>query len=264
MQRFDRRHLLLGREHAALEFDCGEAVFVDDPTGLRDDAVRVEGLAERVGLGAGVAGPLVEEVSAERHGIAHRATEQIRYRPARGVTLHVEARDLERRQHLVDSTGSRDHPGRADGAGVAAEPLVDGGANRVEREHVQTGDGVGGRFKPCQVRPVGIGLAEPHQTGIGVQLNDGAKRVGLVHADGIQQRWVDERDRGDTGGGDADLALRHRYRASASAPASTVRPASMIERSSARSSEDGITRGGRTGPAGMPSKVTPALTSETA
>ena len=49
-QRLDGRHLLLGGEHAALEFDCGEAVFVDDALGLRDDAVGVERLAELVGL----------------------------------------------------------------------------------------------------------------------------------------------------------------------------------------------------------------------
>ena len=57
VQRLDGRHLLLGREHAALEFDCGEAVFVDDARGLRDEAVGVEGLAERVGLRAGVRRP---------------------------------------------------------------------------------------------------------------------------------------------------------------------------------------------------------------
>ena len=96
VQRLDGRHLLLGREHPALEFDCGEAVFVDDAAGLRDDAVGVERLAERVGLAAGVAGPLVEQVGAERHGVAHLAAEQIGHRPAGGVALHVEARDLER------------------------------------------------------------------------------------------------------------------------------------------------------------------------
>ena len=51
-------HLLFGREHAALEFDCGETVFVDDALGLRDDGVRVEGLAVRVRLTARVAAHL--------------------------------------------------------------------------------------------------------------------------------------------------------------------------------------------------------------
>ncbi len=96
MQCLDRRHLLLGREDAALEFDCGEAVFVDDAPGLRDDPVRVERLAERVGLCAGMRRPLVEQVGAERHGVAHLAAEQIGDRPAGGVSLHVEAGDLER------------------------------------------------------------------------------------------------------------------------------------------------------------------------
>ena len=75
--------------------------------------------------------------------------------------------------------------------------------------------------KPRQVRLVGVGLAEADQPGVGVELDDRAQRVRLVHADGVQQRRVDERDRGDAGAGDANLARRHRYRASVSASAST-------------------------------------------
>ena len=93
---------------------------------------------------------------------------------------------------------------------VAVQPVGDRGANRVEREHVQAGDGVGGGFEPGQVRLVGVGLAEADQAGVGVELDDRAQRVRLVHADGVQQRRVDERDRGDAGAGDANLARRHR------------------------------------------------------
>ena len=94
---------------------------------------------------------------------------------------------------------------------VAAEPVGDRGANRVEREHVQAGDGVGGGFQPGQVRLVGVGLAEADQSGVGVELDDRAQRVRLVHADGVEQRRVDERDRRDAGAGDANLARRHGY-----------------------------------------------------
>ena len=114
------------------------------------------------------------------------------------------------------------------------------------------------------MRLVGVGLAETDQPGVGVELNDRAQRVRLVHADGVQQRRVFKRDWGDAGAGDANLARRHRYRASVSASAITARPAAMIERSSATSSALGMTSGGRTGPAGVPSNATPALTSETA
>ena len=114
------------------------------------------------------------------------------------------------------------------------------------------------------MRFVGVGLAEADQAGVGVQLDDRAQRVGLVHADGVQQRRVDERDRRDACAGDADPAPRHCYRAWVSASVSTARPAAMIELSSATSSGLGMTSGARTGPAGMPSSATPALTSETA
>ena len=82
--------------------------------------VGVERLAPRVGLGAGVRGPLVEQVGAERHGVADRAAEQIGDRPAGGVALHVEAGHLERREHLVDGAGRGDHARGADGGVVAA------------------------------------------------------------------------------------------------------------------------------------------------
>ena len=232
--------------------------------GLRDDGIRVEGLAVRVRLTARVCRPLVEQVGAERHRVANHAAEQVGHGPAGRVALHIEAGDLERREHLVDGAGRGDHARGTHSAGVAAEPFGNRRADRVEREHVQPGDRVGRRRKPRQVRLVGVGLAEPDKPGVGVELNDRAQRVRLVHADGVQQRRVFERDGGDAGAGDANLARRHRYRASVSASASTARPAAMIERSSATSSALGMTSGGRTGPAGVPSSVTPALTSETA
>ena len=64
-------------------------------------------------------------------------------------------------------------------------------------------------MQPSQMRFVGVGLAEADQAGVGVQLDDRAQRVGLVHADGVQQRRVDERDRRDACAGDPDPALRH-------------------------------------------------------
>ena len=264
-QGLDGGHLLLGRKHAALEFDCGETVFVHDASSLGDDAVRVERLTELVGLATRVRRPLVEQVRAERHRVADRAAEQVGDRPARRVALHVEAGDLERREHLVDGAGRGDHAGRAHSReSVAAEPVGDRRPNRVEREHVQTRDGLRSGVQPRQVRLVGVGLAEADQSGVRVELDDGAQRVRLVHADGVEQRRVDERDRRDAGARDTNPAGRHGYTASVRASASTARPAAMIVRSSVRSSAVGMISGGRTGPAGMPSIATPALTRDTA
>ena len=196
VQRLDRVHLLLGREHAALEFDCGEAVFDDHALGLGDDARRVQRLAPRVRLAAGMGGPLVEQVGAERHRVADLAAEQIGHRPAGGVALDVQAGHLERREHPVDDARRGDHArqaGSVTGA-VAAQPIGDRGANRVEREHVQADDRVGGGFQTLQVHDVGVGLPQPDQAGVGVELDDRAQRVRLVHADGVEQRRVDERD----------------------------------------------------------------------
>ena len=69
---------------------------------------------------AGMRGPLVEQVGAERHGVADLAAEQVGDGPAGGVALDVEAGHLERREDLVDGAGRGDHAGGADGAVVAA------------------------------------------------------------------------------------------------------------------------------------------------
>jgi hypothetical protein len=74
-QRFHCGHLLLGRKHATLEFDCGEAVFVDDAARLRHDPIRVQRLTERVRLTTRVRSPLVEEIRAERHRISDDAAQ---------------------------------------------------------------------------------------------------------------------------------------------------------------------------------------------
>ena len=206
VQRLDRGHLLLGREHPTLEFDCGETVFGDHPLGLRDDARRVQRLAPGVRLAAGMGGPFVEQVGAERHRIADLAAEQIRHRPAGRVALDVQAGHLQRREDPVDDARRGDHARQAGSVAgaVTAETIGDRCANRVEREHIQTGDRVGRGFQPLQVHDVGVGLPQPDQTGIGVQLDDGPQRVGLVHPDGVEQRRVDEGDRGDAGAGDPD------------------------------------------------------------
>ena len=112
-------------------------------------------------------------------------------------------------KHLVDGAGRGDHARGADGGGVTAQPVGDRGADRVEREHVQTGDRVGGGLQPGKMRLVGVGLAEPDEPRVGIQLDDRAQRVGLVHADRVEQRRVGERDRGDAGAGDANPAGRH-------------------------------------------------------
>ena len=150
MQRLDRLHLLVGRKHPTLEFDCSEAIFVDHSGGLSDDGGWVEGFAPGVGLGPGMRGPLVEQVGTERHCGADRPAQQIGHRPPRGVALHVQAGHLEGGEDPVDDTGRRDHAGqaRAVAGAVAAEPFGDHRANRVEREHVQPGDRVGGRPQP--------------------------------------------------------------------------------------------------------------------
>ena len=64
-------------------------------------------------------------------------------------------------------------------------------------------------WRRARWRRVGVGLAEADEPRVGVELDDGAQRVGLVHADGVEQRRVDERDRGDAGAGDANPAGRH-------------------------------------------------------
>jgi len=45
-----------------------------------------------------------------------------------------------------------------------------------------------------EVGAVTVGLAQTHETVVGVQLNDRAQREGLVNADRIQQGWVAKRD----------------------------------------------------------------------
>ena len=179
------------------------------------------------------------------------------------MPLHVEAGHLERREHLIDGAGRGDHARGAHRGVVTAKPLGNRGANGVEREHVLAGDRLGGGGQAGQVPGVGVGLAQPDQSGVGVQLDDRAQRERLMHADGVEQRRVDERDGGDARAGDADPTGGHQ-RAAASSSAITARPASMMRPSAARSSGDGMISGARTGPASRPSMVTPALISDTA
>ena len=94
--------LLLGRQHAALELERTEAPAVHHPPGLGDQLVGIERFAPEVGLLAGVPGPLVEEVAAERHPVADGATEQVAHRTTGLPAGEVEARDLERGVHGVD------------------------------------------------------------------------------------------------------------------------------------------------------------------
>ena len=209
--------------------------------------------------------PFVEQVCAERHRIANLATEQVGNLPAGRVALNIQAGDFERGQHLVGSARRGDHARGSYRGLVTAQPFGDEPANGVEREHVLTDDGLPCRFKAGEVRGVRVGLAEADQAGISIELDDGTQCIRLVHADGVQQWRVDERHRGDARPGDANRLAGHQCTASAaSASASTARPAAMIARSSAISSAVGITSGGRTAPASIPSSATPALINDTA
>ena len=163
------------------------------------------------GSAPGCAGPLVEQVGAERHRVAHLAAEQVGDRPADRVALDVQAGDLERGEHLVGGARRGDHARgayRARRHRAAARAMSR--ANGVEREHVQPDDGLARPpRRRAKVRGVGVGLAEADQAGVGIELDDGAQRVRLVHADGVQQRRVDERHRGDARPGDANRLAGH-------------------------------------------------------
>jgi hypothetical protein len=69
---------------------------------------------------------------------------------------------------------------------VTAEPVEDRGPNSVERKHIKTGYGIRGRAEPFQVHVVGVGFPQPDKTRIRVELDDGAQRIRLVHADRVQ------------------------------------------------------------------------------
>jgi hypothetical protein len=190
--------LVVGREHATLQLDRREAPAVDHPAGLIDELVGGERLAPFVGIGAGVSGPLVEQVRAVRHGVAHAAAEQVDDRPPDRPSLHVEARHLERREDPVHRAGTGDH------AGDPVAPVRAG--PEYARDHLPQAFGLErvvtrqlGRHgaQPLQVDVVGVGLAPADQALDGVDPHDRPQRERLVHADRVEQRRVGERDRGD-------------------------------------------------------------------
>ena len=76
----------------------------------RHDAVGVERLSPCVRLGAGVPGPFVEQVAAERHAVADRTAQQVAHRPAELPALHVQAGDLEGRVDGRDGGADVEHP----------------------------------------------------------------------------------------------------------------------------------------------------------
>ena len=192
----DNLHVVIGREEAALQFDGGEAVFVDHPPRLGHDAGRVEGLAPFIWLGAGVAGPFVKEVGAIGHPVAHGPAQQVAHGPAQGPAGDVEARHFKRCVDPVDRPSGGDDAGQAVcvpsyGAG---QGLPDPGADLVLGEHIGADDGPGGGVQPLQVVGVAVRLAQPGQPRPRVHLDDGPQGVGLVNADLVQQRRVGESD----------------------------------------------------------------------
>ena len=89
------------------------------------------------------------------------------------------------------------------GGGVPAEHDRDGAAQLAEGEDVAPCQGRRSSRQPAQVSLVRVGLAEPGQPGIGIELDDRSQRVRLVYADRIQQRRVVECDRSDPDAGNA-------------------------------------------------------------
>lgn len=289
----DRGDLLVGREDAALQLEGGEAVALHHGAGLGDDALGVERLAPGVGFTARVGGPLVEEVAAERDGLAHRAAEQVGHRAAEQFALDVQTGDLERGEHTVDGAAAGDHAGQS--VAVAArnpgQRLLGGGEQGVQGEDVLAGQGACGGLQPGQVGRVGVGLAEPGDTGVGLHLDDGAQGEGLVHAHRVEQRGIVEGDRGDGDRGDpcagaggecgdcgdcgagGDCGASGECGAGGAAHAALqvgwssavrARPASRMIRSRSTCSGVGSISGARTPPTSRPRIRTAALTSETA
>ena len=172
---------------------------------LGDELVGGERLAPRVVREAGVPGPLVEQVAAERHGPADGSAEQVAHRYAGLVALQVEAGDLEGRVDGVDGGVDVEHPAerRAAPAGLAAEHVGDEPAQAVEVVRVVAGQRGRDGLEPAEVRLVGVRLAEAEEARVGVQLDDRPQGVGLVDADDVEQRRVLEGDRRDDDAGDA-------------------------------------------------------------
>ena len=110
----------------------------------------------------GVAGPLVEEVAAERHPVADGAAEQVADRAADLAADQVEAGDLERRVDGVDRGRHVEHPaeGGAGAAGLAAEHVDDEAAQPVQVVRVVAGQRGGDRLEPREVGLVGVRLAQ--------------------------------------------------------------------------------------------------------
>ncbi len=70
-------------------------------------------------------------------------------------------------------------------------------------------DRIGRGAQPLQVQGVGVRLAEPGQTLVGVQLDDRPQRERLMHADGVEQRRIGEGNRRDARAGDPDPLTGH-------------------------------------------------------
>ena len=113
-------HSSVGWEDSALQLQRTEAPAVDHRAGLLDELRGVQRLAPRVVGEAGMPGPLVEEVAAERHGRTHPPTEDLADGLPGDVPLQVEARDLERG---VDGLDRGVHVEHAAEAGARLPPV---------------------------------------------------------------------------------------------------------------------------------------------
>ena len=104
--------------------------------------------------------PLVEEVPAEGHPVAHAPSEHIAHRPAGLVALEVEEGDLEWGVDGVDGGLHVEHASKAGAgpAGLPTEYVDDDSTKRREVKGVESGDRGGHGFEPGEVRLVGIRL----------------------------------------------------------------------------------------------------------
>ena len=182
----DRLDFLVRAEHAALELDVLESVFVDHRAHLRHDRGGRQALAVLVLAGVGTlaaaARVLVERVGRERHGVPAAAAEQVAHRHARAATDQVQAGGLQRgvrarpgiegilagRAHDVGALGPRALP-------VREFQEVARDAVRVRADHLgpDAAQGVGRTL-------AAVGLRDADDAVLALDLDDVAQRIRRV------------------------------------------------------------------------------------
>jgi hypothetical protein len=175
---------------------------------LRDDSGRVHrlGLAgggpaggARVGavaeFAAGAFG-LVEQVSGERDALADGAAEEVADGTTDRLADQVEARDLDRAEHVRQPPlvprllAARLAP-------FAAEPLLEALGDRVERERVAADDEVASLPEGRVHAGAAGNLADAGDVVGRHELDDRPQRVRRVHPRRVEQRRIRHRDRRD-------------------------------------------------------------------